>query len=513
MSIAPAPRAGRREWIGLGIIALPCLLYSMDLTVLNLAVPRLSADLRPSSTQLLWIVDIYGFVLAGLLIPMGALGDRIGRRKVLLVGAVVFGAASVLAAFSRSAAMLIGARAILGVAGATIAPSTLSLIRNMFLDARQRTTAISVWISSFSVGGSIGPLIGGVLLNHFWWGSVFLVGVPIMLLLLVLGPVLLPEFRDANAGRIDLLSALESLAAVLLVIYGVKRFAQGTAGTESVVCVAIGLVMAALFVRRQTNLTDPLIDLRLFKLPSFSAALAAYTVATFAGFGILLFISQFFQGVRGLSPLVAGICMMPISLTFVVGSFLSPFLARRVGPAALMGAGMMVAVLGFLLLARIGTDSGVAIVVTACVLYSLGLSPLFTLTTDMIVGAAPAERAGAAAALSETGSELGGALGIALLGSIGAAAYRGAMARSLPLGLSSDASTVARGTLGGAMTLAKSLPSGAEALIHAAQSAFCHSLNATALSAAIVLAAAAVVITPRLASAAALATSVPGRED
>jgi MFS transporter, DHA2 family, multidrug resistance protein len=495
----PGPRAGRREWIGLGIIALPCLLYSMDLTVLNLAVPRLSADLRPTSAQLLWIVDIYGFVLAGLLIPMGALGDRIGRRKVLLIGGALFGAASVLAAFSRSAEMLIGARAILGVAGATIAPSTLSLIRNMFLDARQRTTAISVWISSFSVGGSIGPLIGGALLNHFWWGSVFLVGVPVMLLLLVLGPVFLSEFRNVNAARIDLLSAIESLAAVLLVIYGVKRFAEGTGGSESVVSIAVGLAVGALFVRRQTRLAEPLIDLRLFRLPSFSAALAAYTIGTFAGFGFLFFISQFLQGVRDLSPLAAGICLMPISLSFIVGSFLSPALARRFGPAALMGGGMIVAVLGFLLLARIGTDSGIAIVVTASVLYSLGLAPLFTLTTDMIVGAAPPERAGAAAALSETGSELGGALGIALLGSIGAAAYRSAMASSIPFGISTDASRIARGTLGGAIAAAENLQSETAAtLVRAAQSAFCHSLNVTALSAAVILAISAILITPRL---------------
>jgi MFS transporter, DHA2 family, multidrug resistance protein len=499
MSSVAAPRAGRREWIGLGIIALPCLLYSMDLTVLNLAVPRLSADLRPTSSQLLWIVDIYGFVLAGLLIPMGALGDRIGRRKVLLIGAALFGAASVFAATSRSAGMLIGARAILGVAGATIAPSTLSLIRNMFLDARQRTTAISVWIASYSVGGSIGPLLGGVLLDHFWWGSVFLVGVPVMLLLLVLGPLLLPEFRDANAGRIDVPSAIESLAAVLLVIYGVKRFAQGSAGIESVASIAIGLIIGALFLRRQTRLGDPLIELRLFRVPSFSAALAAYTIATFAGFGILLFISQFLQGVRGLSPIATGFSLMPISLSFIAGSFLSPVLARRVGPAALMGMGMMVAVVGFLLLAWIGMDSGIAIVVAACVLYSLGLAPLFTLTTDMIVGAAPPERAGAAAALSETGSELGGALGIALLGSIGAAAYRSAMATTVPAGLPANVSTLARGTLGGALEFAKTLPSAsAAALVRAAQSAFCHSLNATALSGAVILVAAAVAITPRL---------------
>src|SRR5919197_1121566 len=193
----PVPeRAGRREWTGLGVIALPCLLYSMDLTVLNLAVPHLSADLRPTSAQLLWIVDIYGFVLAGLLIPMGTLGDRIGRRRLLLIGAAAFGVASVVAAFSRTAGMLIVTRAVLGVAGATLAPSTLSLIRNMFVDANQRTFAIGVWITSYSVGGAIGPLLGGILLDHFWWGSVFLIGVPVMLLLLLLGPMLLPEFRD-----------------------------------------------------------------------------------------------------------------------------------------------------------------------------------------------------------------------------------------------------------------------------------------------------------------------------
>ena len=200
MNAGAAPRAGRREWIGLAVIALPCLLYSMDLTVLELAVPKLSADLEPTSSQLLWIMDIYGFLLAGCLITMGTLGDRIGRRRLLLIGAAAFGVASVLAAFSRSAEMLIATRALLGIAGATLAPSTLSLIRNMFLDPDQRTFAIGVWATSFSAGAAIGPLAGGFLLEHFWWGSVFLLAVPVMALLLVLGPCCYPEFRDPAGG-------------------------------------------------------------------------------------------------------------------------------------------------------------------------------------------------------------------------------------------------------------------------------------------------------------------------
>src|SRR5687768_2802389 len=214
MKTVKASRATRREWTGLAVIALPCMLYSMDLTVLNLAVPALSAELRPSSAELLWVVDIYGFMVAGCLITMGTLGDRIGRRRLLMIGAGAFGVASALAAFSTSAALLIAARAVLGVAAATLAPSTLSLIRNMFLDPGERTTAIAVWVASFSTGAAIGPVIGGLLLTHFWWGSVFLINVPMMLLLLALGPRLLPEFRDPKAGRLDLVSAILSVAAV-----------------------------------------------------------------------------------------------------------------------------------------------------------------------------------------------------------------------------------------------------------------------------------------------------------
>src|SRR5262245_9418982 len=311
----------------------------MDLTVLTLAVPHLTADLKPSAAELLWIVDIYGFLVAGSLITMGTLGDRIGRRRLLLIGAAAFGVASVLAAFSRSAAMLIGMRALLGVAGATLAPSTLSLIRNMFLDPAERTFAIGIWVTSYSVGGAVGPLLGGVLLQHFWWGSAFLIGVPVKLLLLAVGPVLLPEFRDPGAGRLDVWSALLSLAAVLGAIYGLKRLAEGSWGWTPALAVVGGVAAGAAFVRRQNGLADPLIDLRLFRLPAFSASLVTYTMATFVAFGTYVFMAQYLQLVLGLEPLEAGMWTIPSMLSFVAGSMIVPPIARRVRPVRVLCGG------------------------------------------------------------------------------------------------------------------------------------------------------------------------------
>jgi MFS transporter, DHA2 family, multidrug resistance protein len=487
-------RATRKEWIGLGVIALPCLLYSMDLTVLNLAVPHLSADLRPSASELLWIVDIYGFLVAGSLITMGTLGDRIGRRRLLLIGAAAFGVASVIAAFSTSARMLIATRALLGVAGATLAPSTLSLIRNMFLDPGQRTVAIAVWVTSYSVGGAIGPLLGGVLLQYFWWGSVFLLGVPVMLLLLVLGPLLLPEFRDPRAGRLDLFSAGLSLVAVLAVIYGLKQIAENGLGWRPGVSIVGGLGLGAAFVRRQRALADPLIDLRLFRSPAFSASLALYMLATLVGFGAYIFIAQYLQLVLGLSPLRAGLATVPSMLGFVVGSLVVPVIARRVPPAYLMGGGLIFAAIGFVVLTAVGGGSGLAVIVIGSVVYSLGLCPAIVLATDLIVGTAPVERAGAASAISETSSELGGALGIAILGSIGTAVYRGAMAEAAPAGLSPETMKAARSTLGGAVAVAEQLPRqlGAE-LLGAAREAFAQSFQLAAAVSAVLAVASAVV--------------------
>ena len=463
------------------MIALPCMLYSMDLTVLNLAVPHLSADLKPSSSQLLWIVDIYGFLVAGSLITMGTLGDRIGRRRLLLIGAAAFGAASILAAFSTSAEMLIATRALLGIAGATLAPSTLSLIRNMFLDPGQRTFAIGVWVTSYSVGGAIGPLLGGIVLEYFWWGSVFLLGVPIMVLLLVLGPVLLPEYRDPKAGRLDLLSAAESLAAVLLVIYGLKKLAEDGLGWPPVVSIVAGLGVGLLFVRRQRKLADPLIDLRLFQDPAFSASLATYTLGTLVAFGVYIFIAQYLQLVLGLSPLRAGLATVPSMAAFIVGSMIVPAISRRVRPAYLMGAGMVIAAIGFAVLTQVDRASGLTVLIVGSIIYSVGISPVVILATDLIVGSAPVERAGAASAISETSSELGGALGIAIFGSIGTAVYRLAMWDAVPGSVPPQAMEAARSTLGGAVAVASQLPGQLRAeLLGAARAAFTQAFELTA---------------------------------
>ncbi len=466
-------RAGRREWIGLAVISIACVLYVMDLTVLHLAVPQLSADLQPSSSQLLWIIDIYGFMVAGALITMGSLGDRIGRRKLLLIGAAAFGVASILAAFSTSAEMLIVTRAILGLAGATLAPSTLSLIRSMFHDPKQRTRAIGIWITSFSAGGAIGPVAGGLMLEYFWWGSVFLLNVPVMALLLVLGPKLLPEYRDPDAGRADVPSALLSVGALLSLVFGLKEIAQSGLSLTAAAALAVGALLGWLFVRRQGRLADPLIDLELFRNPSFSAAVATYGVGVFVVFGGFLFVPQYLQLALGMSPLVAGLWTLPWAVAFIVGSNVTPLLMRWASPAVLMGWGLLLSAVGFALMLAITPGSGLWLIVASSTLFSLGMSPLFTLTNDLIIGAAPPERAGAAAGISETSAEVGGALGIAVLGSIGVAFYRDGVEDSLPDGLSDGQAESARSTFGGALDVAAQLPADvSRALTDAAAAAF-----------------------------------------
>jgi DHA2 family multidrug resistance protein-like MFS transporter len=485
--VVPA-RATSREWVGLAVLTLAALVYAMDLTVLNLAIPRISAELRPTSAQLLWIIDIYGFLVAGLLITMGTLGDRIGRRKLLLGGAAGFALASCLAAFSTSPEMLIASRAVMGIAGATVAPSTLSLIFTMFLDPKQRTTAIGFWIAAYSAGGAIGPVLGGLLLEFFWWGSVFLIGVPVMGLLLILGPRTLPEYRDPEARRLDLRSAAMSLLAILAVVYGLKEIAQDGVATVPVLAIAAGLLMGTLFVRRQLRLASPIIDVRLFRIRAFSASLGTYLLGIFVVVGYFLFISQHLQLVLGLSPFVAALWSLPSAVGFTVGSIAAPRIIHRYRPSVIMGSGMVVAAVGTAMLLGLGRDSGTSlpVIVVASIVISLGLAPVITLATELIVGSAPPEQAGAATGISETSGELGGALGIAILGSIGTAVYRAEVADTLPQGMPVEAADAARDTLGGALAIAQTLPQApGAALVAAAQTAFIDAIHFVAAVAAV----------------------------
>ncbi len=493
MSGTMALRATRREWIGLAVIALPCMLYAMDLTVLNLAVPSLTASLNPTAAQLLWIVDIYGFFVAGSLLTMGTLGDRIGRRKLLLIGAVAFGAASILAAFAPTAETLIFARALLGIAGGTLAPSTLSLITNMFRDDRERTVAISVWVASFSAGGALGPVVGGVLLNYFWWGSVFLIAVPIMVLLLLLvAPRLLPEYRDPQAGKLDLLSAALSMAAVLSIIYGIKSLAEGGELPVSVGAITLGLGIGTVFAWRQLRLSHPLLDLSLFARPAFSAALGINVFGFFAMFGMFLVVARYMQLVLGLSPFEAGLWSLPTGLGFVAGSLLTPMLLNRMRPAYVLTLGLLLAGASLVVIGLLAPSRDLIMLVTAETLLALGLAPVATIAADLVMSSAPPERAGAASGLNETSSEFGGALGIALLGSILTVLYRGGLGETLPQGLSVEAVAMALRGIGGAHSVAETLPEGGMALLEAARVAYADAMLVTSLLGAVIVLIAAV---------------------
>ena len=475
------PTATRRDWIGLAVIAMPCMLYSMDLTVLHLAMPQISADLKPSAAQQLWIVDIYGFLIAGSLLTMGTLGDRIGRRRLLMIGAAAFGLTSLMAAFSQTPQTLIIARALQGIAGATLAPSTLSLIRNMFLDAEERTFAIGVWVAAFSAGGALGPVIGGFILNHFWWGAVFLINVPLMLILILLAPILLPEYRDENAGRMDLISVGQSLGATLSIIYGIKRIAEDGMALGPIALALAGLGVAILFVRRQKHLADPLIDITLFRRPAFTTALLVNLLGLFTVLGTFFFIAQYVQLVMGLDPFTAGLFLAPSGLTFAAGSMLAPVLARRWAHGTVVTWAFCLAAVGFAILTQIGRDGGPVILFVGMIVFCMGLAPIGALTTDLVISAAPPERAGAASGISETSFEFGGALGIAVLGSIIAAVYRILMDdfAAVP-GVPAEAMDAARRTLSGAVNSAHALSGGAgDALVVAARSAFVRAFELT----------------------------------
>ena len=487
------PRAGRKEWTGLAVLLLPLLLVTMDVSVLYFAVPFIAKDLEPTSTQQLWIFDIYGFVLAGLLITMGSLGDRIGRRRLLLFGAAAFSLASLGAAYSQTAEQLIAARAVLGIAGATLMPSTLALIRNMFHDEKQRRTAIAVWTGGTMSGIALGPVLSGVLLNHFWWGSVFLINVPFMIMLLALAPALVPEFRAPQAGRFDVFSSVLSLGAVLPAIYGIKQIAAYGVDVTPVLWIVAGVAVGAAFVVRQARSPAPMIDLGLFRSRGFTGSVAMNLVALFAIVGFAIFTTQYLQLVLGMSPLTAALwSLMPMAGTMTAAAA-ARVLVQRFDRAYVAAGGFLIAGVGFAALTQLHPRSPIAFLLVAATIYAGGIVGVMTVGNELIMGAVPPERAGAAAAMVETATEFGAALGIAVLGSLGIAAYRSNLAASAPAGTPPAALAAARDTLGGAVTAAGQLPGriGSE-LLQAARSAFTHGLNSAALGATIVMVLAAV---------------------
>ena len=405
-----APRVGARGWAALVVLMLPVLLVSVDNTVLSFALPEISIALAPTGAEQLWIIDVYPLVLAGLLVTMGTLGDRFGRRRMLLIGASGFAAVSALAAFAPTAGLLIAARALLGLFGAMLMPSTLSLLRSIFQNRDQRRLAIAVWASAFSAGSALGPIVGGFLLEHFDWGSVFLIAVPVLIPLLIAAPLLVPESRDPNPGRIDIVSIVLSMAAMIPVVYAIKSLAVDGPSLTAGAWALLGVAMGYLFVRRQLTAEVPMLDMGLFRRGSFSGAILVNLLSVVALVGFLYFVSQHLQLVLGLSPMMAGAALVPGMLAMIVAGLSVVPISRRVPPHILVPVGLVFSVAGYLLVAFTTSDHGIAPLVIAFVVLGIGIGGAETISNELILSSAPAEKAGAASAVSETAYELGAAV-------------------------------------------------------------------------------------------------------
>ncbi|MFI9646928.1 MFS transporter [Streptomyces sp. NPDC052040] len=485
---ALAPRTERRpdRWLALAVLVLAVLLVAVDATVLGLATPYISEDLEPSGTQLLWIGDVYSFVIAGLLVSMGSLGDRIGRKRILLGGAMAFGLISVLNAYAGSAETMILARALLGVAGATLMPATLALIRNIFTDPRERSLAVGIWGATASAGTAVGPITGGFLLEHFWWGSVFLINVPVMVVLVLVGIRTLPESRNPNPGPWDLISVGLSLVGMVGVVYAVKEAAAEGLTWPSVATGLLGAAALAGFVRRQLTMPVPLLDMRLFRRRGFSGAVLADLLTVLGMSGLVFFLSQYLQLVQGRRPFEAGLAELPAAVGAVAAGLVAGTAARRFSVRAVVSAGLAAVGLALAALTLLDRATGYPLIGGALLVVGVGAGLSFTVTADVILSSVPKDQAGAASAVSETAYELGAALGIALLGSIMTGIYRGFTA---PAG-TPDA---AHESLGGAVEVARHLPTDtAEALLSSAREAFVEGLRLATGAGAVVLLATAV---------------------
>ncbi|MGW7242318.1 MFS transporter [Streptomyces sp. NPDC054804] len=477
-------RPGR--WLALSVLVLAVLLVAVDATVLGLATPYISEDLEPSGTQLLWIGDVYSFVIAGLLVSMGSLGDRIGRKRILLGGATAFGAISVLNAYATTPGTMIAARALLGVAGATLMPATLALIRNLFHDPRERSLAVGIWGATASAGTAVGPIVGGFLLEHFWWGSVFLINLPVMVVLVLVGIRTLPESRNPDPGPWDLISVVLSLVGMIAVVYAVKEAA--THGLTGVTAATALLGTTALygFVRRQLTLPKPLLDMRLFRGRGFSGAVLADLLTVLGMSGLVFFLSQYLQLVQGRHPFEAGLAELPAAVGAVAAGLVAGRVARRHSVRAVVSGGLAAVGVALAALTTLSQSTGYPILGAALLVVGVGAGFSFTVTADVILSSVPRDQAGAASAVSETAYELGAALGIALLGSIVMGVYRG-----FPGPAATPAA--AHESLGAAVQASTAMPPQTAAeMLAAARDSFVHGLHLASGAGAAVLLATAV---------------------
>ncbi|WP_327356829.1 MFS transporter [Streptomyces sp. NBC_01304] len=489
-SVDPTVHANR--WRILGVLGLSLLMVVMDATILHTAMSKIIEDLGPSSIQQLWIVNAYALVISGLLITMGALGDRTGRKRLFNLGLLVFAAASVLAVLFPTPVMLVVSRALLGVGGAMILPSTLSILRGAFADAKERTTAIVVWGTMAAAGGAIGPVVGGALVQAFGWRSAFLVNVPVALAALVLSLKLLPESSTPSATRLDWPSVAISFLGMAAFVQGIKMIGkEGLFELQSGGLLVLGLVMMAYFVRRQLGLPDPLMDVGLFRIRSFSAALVAYLLVTVV-LGALLYLgSQWFQIVRGMSPLSAGLRLMPLGAAMLLMGFVTPKILQRLYARTAVALGLLL--LGGSLFVPALPGDELTLVGISFAVAGVGCALVMATAVAVIMSAAPPERAGRAAAIQETALELGNVLGISIIGSVVAALYGSWL--QAPAGTPAASLEQARGSIGEGAKAARELPAEVgEPLAQAANSAFTRAFDVSMTVTGGVLVAAAVAV-------------------
>lgn len=482
-----------RRWGALAVLSLALITVVMDLTVLNVALPSISEELRPSATAQLWMVDAYSLILAGLLISMSGLADRWGRRRLLMIGFAVFGLGSFLILWADTPGAVIAVRAFLGLGGAMIMPTTLSMLRVVFVDPRERTLALGVWAGVSAGGAAVGPIIGGFLLEHFSWHSAFLVNVPPMVLALIAAAVLLPESRVQTAARWDFAGSALSIGGVAALVWSIKEFgkhfvADGLANPAAWAALIGALALLTVFVRRCLHREDPLLDVRLFRTPQLTAGVLAALFSMLAMGGGLLLLAQWLQLVEGHSPLQAGYRLLPFAAGAVVTSVLARTFVDWFGARTVMGVGILLPAVGFFLLWAAPQPLEYSWVLVAMLLQGAGTGAL-AIGSAMIMSASPQDKAGNAAAIEETAYDIGNVFGVALLGTIAAVIFSSHLDSPVP---------GADNSLAEALTIAQETAN--PALAHAAITSFNDALAQVGLIGSALLAFAAAVVyllTPR----------------